>query len=178
MADTINETDIIERLNAAPSVRGFFIAANEIFEQAIDILTQRIFRSDYLAVKSVINPLLDSNGPLGDLTVRLKLLYGLGVVPDKTYHDIERILSIKGFLNSEGFEYQFTDQVILDRIKKLSSVKSAGNMGFDFPPPSSDMDPQLHHLHMSRIQQVIRSSLSLAIVELCNSLNISSPFSV
>ncbi|MGX9416415.1 MltR family transcriptional regulator [Vibrio sp. RC27] len=177
MADTINETYIIEQLNAAPSVRGFFIAADEIFELAIDMLTQRIFRSDYLAVKSVINPLLDSNGPLGDLLVRLKLLYGLGVVPDKTFHDIESILSIKGFLNSERFEYQFTDQVILDRIKNLTAMKSVGNVAFDFPQPSSDMDPQLHQLHMSRIQQVIRSSLSLAIVELCASLNIDSPFS-
>ncbi len=176
MANTINESDIIERLNSAPSVRGFFIVAAEIFEQAIDVLTQRIFRNDYLAVSVVVNPLLGTSGPLGDVSVRLKLLFGLGVIPDKIYHDIESLLKIKHFLNNDGFEYQFTDHAILDPIKKLSVMKAVGSMAFDFPQPNSDMDPELYQLHMSRIQQVIRSSLSLGIVEICNKLDIDSPF--
>ncbi len=176
MANTIDETSIIERLNAAPSVRGFFIAAAGIFEDAIDVLTQRIFRSDYLAVKSVVNPLLDSSGPLGDLSVRLKLLYGLGVIPDKTYNDIDILLKIKNFLNNDGYDYEFTDQVILEKVKKLAAMKSVGAMPFDLSQPNSDMDPELHQLHMCRIQAVVRSSLSLAIVDICNELNIDSPF--
>ncbi|NMT18604.1 MltR family transcriptional regulator, partial [Vibrio parahaemolyticus] len=53
MADNINETEIIERLNSAPSVRGFFIAAVDVFNDSIDGLVQRIFRKDNFAVQSV-----------------------------------------------------------------------------------------------------------------------------
>lgn len=58
MADKLNETEIIERLNNAPSVRGFFIAAVDIFNDSIDALIQRIFRKDNFAVQSVVGPLL------------------------------------------------------------------------------------------------------------------------
>lgn len=72
MADRINESDIIERLNSAHSVRGFFITTVEVFNEAIDALMQRIFRKDNFAVQSVVGPLLQDSGPLGNLSVRLK----------------------------------------------------------------------------------------------------------
>jgi len=105
MTDNINETEIIERLNSAPSVRG-----------------------------------------LGDLSVRLKLLFGLGVLSDDIYHDIEDIIKLKNQLNSDASDYEFTDSNILEPIKKLNLVKNMG-MG-----------------------------LSLAIVDICNELGKESPF--
>src|SRR5690606_10358539 len=107
MAEKINETDILERLNEAPSVRGFFITTVEVLAQAIDTLMQRIFRKDNFAVQSVVGPLLDDTGPLGNLSVRLKLLYGLGVIADDVYHDIETIIKLRNQLNSDGTEYVF-----------------------------------------------------------------------
>ncbi len=65
MADNINETEIIERLNSAPSVRGFFIATVDVFNDSIDGLVQRIFRKDNFAVQSVVDPLLQDSGPAG-----------------------------------------------------------------------------------------------------------------
>lgn len=176
MADTINETEIIERLNSAPSVRGFFIVAAELIEQSIFFLTQRIFRNEYLAVKSVVDPLLESSGPLGELSVRIKLLYGLGVISDKTYYDIDALLKMKSFLNSESREYEFTDPEIVTPLKKLSVMQEVGSLILNQPQPDSDMDEDLRQLHMNRIQQMIRSSLSLGIVEICNQINIDSPF--
>ncbi len=35
-----------------------------------------VFRKDDYAVKYAVEPLLDGDGPLGDLSVRLKLIYG------------------------------------------------------------------------------------------------------
>lgn len=88
MAEKINESDILERLNQTHTVRGFFITTVDVLTEAIDALMQRIFRKDNFAVKSVVEPLLHDTGPLGDLTVRLKLLFGLGVIPDEVFHDI------------------------------------------------------------------------------------------
>lgn len=70
MAQKIDEIDILEQLNNAPSVRGFFITTVDILTQAVDALMQRIFRKDNFAVQSVVGPLLDDTGPLGNLSVR------------------------------------------------------------------------------------------------------------
>jgi mannitol operon repressor len=178
MVDKVNEADIIERLHAAPSVRGFFIATVDIFEEAIDSLVQRIFRSDYLAVKAVINPLLGSSGPLGDLTVRIKLLFGLGVVSDPVFHDIDAMIRLRNQLNNDATEYKFTDSEILLPIKKLNAIKKMGSLEFEPPQPSGELDLEFYQLQLARQEQVIKSSLSLMIVDICNDLNIDSPFTM
>lgn len=176
MAEQINETDIIERLNSAPSVRGFFITTVEVFNDAIDALIQRVFRKDNFAVQSVVGPLLHDSGPLGNLSVRLKLLFGLGVLPDDIYHDIEDIIKLRNQLNSDGSEYDFTDPQILVPIKKLNLVAKMGMVQLDVLEPDGDIDLGFYQLQLQRQQQIIKSGLSLAIVEICNELNKESPF--
>ncbi|AIW12972.1 MltR family transcriptional regulator [Vibrio tubiashii] len=176
MADKINETDIIERLNSAPSVRGFFIAAVDVFNDSIDALMQRIFQKDNFAVQSVVGPLLHDSGPLGDLSVRLKLLFGLGVLPNDVYHDIEDIIRIKNELNSDAADYQFTDPNVLQPIKKLNLVKKMGMVQLEVAEPDDDIDLDFYQLQLQRQQQIIKSGLSLAIVEICNELDKESPF--
>lgn len=176
MADQLNENEIIEQLNSASSVRGFFIASADIFEIAIDILMQRIFLKNNFAVQSVVGPLLHDSGPLGDLSVRLKLLYGLGVLPDAIYHDIERILQLKNQLNNDGTEYTFTDPKILEPIKQLNLVKKMGMVQLEVTQPDVDIDLEFYQLQLQRQQQIIKSGLSLAIVEICNELDKESPF--
>lgn len=156
MADKLNETEIIERLNNAPSVRGFFIAAVDIFNDSIDALIQRIFRKDNFAVQSVVGPLLQDSGPLGDLSVRLKLLYGLGVLPDNVYHDIEDIIKIKNTLNSDASDYEFTDPNILEPITKLNLVQSLGMVQLQVSEPDDDIDLEFYQLQLQRQQQIIK----------------------
>ncbi|MCG9682012.1 MltR family transcriptional regulator [Vibrio sp. Isolate23] len=176
MADNINETEIIERLNSAPSVRSFFIATVDVFNDSIDGLVQRIFRKDNFAVQSVVGPLLQDSGPLGDLSVRLKLLFGLGVLPDDIYHDIEDIIKLKNQLNSDASDYEFTDPNILEPIKKLHLVKKMGMVQLEVSEPDDDIDLEFYQLQLQRQQQIIKSGLSLAIVDICNELGKESPF--
>ncbi len=176
MADQFNETEIIEKLNSTPSVRGFFIAAVEVLNNAIDTLMQRIFRKDNFAVQSVVGPLLEDTGPLGNLSVRLKLLFGLGVLPDAIYHDIEKVIKLKNRLNNDAKEYLFSDPQILEAIQKISLVQQMGMLQFELIQPDGDVDLSFYQLHLQRQQQVIKSGLSLAIVEICNHLDKESPF--
>ncbi|PJC86778.1 MltR family transcriptional regulator [Vibrio sp. HA2012] len=176
MTDVFNETDIIEKLNSTPSVRGFFITTVEILEEAIDALMQRIFRKDNFAVQSVVGPLLHDSGPLGNLPVRLKLLYGLGVIPDDIYHDIEDIIRLRNELNNDAQEYQFTDPAILVAIKKMSLLKSMNMAQLNVASPSEETDSEFYQLQLLRQQRIIKSGLSLAIIEICNELNKDSPF--
>lgn len=137
---------------------------------------QRIFRKDNFAVQSVVGPLLQDSGPLGDLSVRLKLLFGLGVLPDDIYHDIEDIIKLKNHLNSDASDYEFTDPNILDPIKKLHLVKKMGMVQLEVNEPDDDIDLEFYQLQLQRQQQIIKSGLSLAIVEICNELGKESPF--
>ncbi|MBF4190326.1 hypothetical protein ISX56_34390, partial [Serratia ureilytica] len=49
-------------------------------DEAINVLVVQVFRKDDYAVKYAVEPLLSGSGPLGELSVRLKLMYGLGVI--------------------------------------------------------------------------------------------------
>ncbi|WP_330961742.1 MltR family transcriptional regulator [Photobacterium sp. 53610] len=171
-----HEADIIERLNEANTVRGFFIATVEILEEAVDRLIQRIFRKDDFAVKSVVEPLLHDSGPLGELTVRLKLLYGLGVIAQPVYQDIERCLRIRDMLNRDGSEYSFTDPKIIKEIKALHQANVMCVAQLDMAPISEDIDLSFYQMQMARQEQVVKSTLALAISGIATELNKDSPF--
>ncbi|WP_086980679.1 MltR family transcriptional regulator [Vibrio aphrogenes] len=176
MSEELNETDILERLQQSPTVRGFFIQTVEIFNESIDALIKRIFRKDNFAVQSVVGPLLQDSGPLGDITVRLKLLFGLGVLPDDIYHDIEDIIKIRNKLNSDGSEYEFTDPSIIAYLQGLKLIKRMNMVSLHVAEPDDDIDLSFYQMQLQRQQQVIKSGLSLAIVEICNELKKDSPF--
>jgi mannitol operon repressor len=46
----------------------------------------------------------------------------------------------------------------------------------DVTTPDQDMDSEFYQLQLLRQQRIIKSSLSLAIIEMCNALNKESPF--
>ncbi|MGF1787254.1 MltR family transcriptional regulator [Photobacterium swingsii] len=176
MAHSDLESDILERLNNSPTARGFFMASVEVFDESVDRLIQRVFRKDDFAVKSVVEPLLDTSGPLGQLPVRLKLLFGLGVVSHDIYHDIEQFIQLRDFLNTQGSEYEFTDPVILSSIKELKVIQKMGVVQLEIAPLTDDVDLQFYQMQMARQQQVIKSSLALSIATLCQELDKDSPF--
>ena len=75
-------------------------------------------------VQSVIEPLLNESGPLGDLSDRLKVLVGIGVVPCDIYHDIDYILHTKESLNIDIEEHNFTDTNIITALESLKLVNN------------------------------------------------------
>jgi hypothetical protein len=89
------ENRVLERLNAGKTVRSFLIAAVELLTEAVNILVLQVFRKDDYAVKYAVEPLLDGDGPLGDLSVRLKLIYGLGVLNRQEYEDAELLMALR-----------------------------------------------------------------------------------
>lgn len=176
MTTTVDETEVIEKLNSTTSVRAFFVVAVSVFNEAVDGLMHRIFQKDNFAVQSVVGPLLHDTGPLGDVTVRLKLLYGLGVIPDAVYHDIEDIIKLQNRLNSDLADHEFTTPVVLESIHKLRLIQKMGVAKVEVAEPDGDVDLEFYRLQKARQQQVLRSSLALAIVEICHILNKDSPF--
>lgn len=175
MSIQLQENEILEHLNASLTARGFFITSVDIFEQLIQTLIERIFLKNDFAVQSVVGPLLQNTGPLGDLSVRLKLLFGLGVIPNAVYQDIESMVKLKNSLNNDSKEYQFTDAAIIDSIKALQLAKKI-NMDIFNPIEQDESDDVFYKMQLDRQQQVIKSSLALGIIALCEALNKESPF--
>lgn len=116
------ENRVLERLNAGRSVRSFLIAAVELLAEAVNLLVLQVFRKDDYAVKYAVEPLLLGDGPLGELSVRLKLIYGLGVISRHEYEDGELLLALREELNHDSGDYRFTDDEILGPFGELHCV--------------------------------------------------------
>ncbi|PSN07247.1 mannitol operon repressor MtlR [Siccibacter turicensis] len=165
------ENHVLERLNAGKSVRSLIIAAVELLSEAVNILVLQVFRKDDYAVKYAVEPLLDGNGPLGDLAVRLKLIYGLGVLSRAEYEDAELLLALREELNHDGSDYRFTDDEILGPFGELHCVAAL--------PPVPQFDPSdaaLYAMQKQRYLQVVRSTMVLSLTELISGISLKKAF--
>ncbi len=160
------ENRVLERLNAGKTVRSFLIAAVELLTEAVNILVLQVFRKDDYAVKYAVEPLLDGSGPLGDLSVRLKLIYGLGVISRAEYEDAELLMALREELNHDGNEYAFTDDEILGPLGELHCVAA-------LPPTPlfDDSDAELLAMQKLRYQQIVRSTMVLSLTELISRIS-------
>nr|WP_220446296.1 mannitol operon repressor MtlR [Mixta tenebrionis] len=165
------ENQVLERLNAGRSVRSFLIAAVELLSEAVNLLVIQVFRKDDYAVKYAVEPLLLGNGPLGELSVRLKLIYGLGVISRQEYEDCELLMALREELNHDGTEYRFSDDEILGPFGELHCVSA-----WPPRPDFSDDDAQLRAMQQQRYQQVLRSTMVLSLTELISRISLKQAF--
>lgn len=164
------ENRVLERLNAGKSVRSLLIAAVGLLSEAVNNLVMQVFRKDDYAVKYAVEPLLDGNGPLGELSVRLKLIYGLGVITRAEYEDCELLMALREELNHDGSDYAFTDDEILGPFGELYCVSALP------PVPELVDDPELAAMQRQRYQQVVRSTMVLSLTELIARIGLKKAF--
>lgn len=158
------ENRVLEKLNAGKTVRSFLMTAVELLAEALDILVVQVFRKDDYAVKYAVEPLLNGSGPLGDLTVRLKLIYALGVISRHEYEDAELLMALREELNYDGEDYRFTDDEILGPFGELHCVT-------ELPPAPTflkpgEADESLIVMQRQRYQQIVRSTMVLSVTGL------------
>ncbi|WP_164975515.1 MltR family transcriptional regulator [Providencia rettgeri] len=159
------ENQILERLNGRPEVHLFFQEVVSLITQAIDKLMLKVFRKDDYAVKYAVEPLLTGSGPLGELSVRLKLLFALGAITRETYEDIELFLALNQSLLSSDLNLDYIDDEISGSIKMLHCMGPLPEM-MRFDQPEDMVDTQLIELQKQRFQQMIKSSLVLSVTAL------------
>lgn len=158
------ENRVLEKLNAGKSVRSFLMTAVELLAEALDILVVQVFRKDDYAVKYAVEPLLTGNGPLGDLSVRLKLMYALGVISRHEYEDAELLMALREELNYDGEDYRFTDDEILGPFGELHCVAALPPVPTFLKP--GEADESLIAMQQQRYQQIVRSTMVLSITGL------------
>ncbi|HEY5716720.1 MAG TPA: MltR family transcriptional regulator [Psychromonas sp.] len=171
------DVDVVETLSEAETAYDFFTASFDLFEDAVDILIQNVFRKDDYAVKYAVEPLLSSNGPLAHLAIRIKLLYGLGLLSQNSYQDIETFIELKDFVKSDDNEsIELTAPVIIERLKSIRAMASIVPPNLYEPQPEESS----HYIVQMKLEQhkrVIKSSLILAITEIIKELHRETPLS-
>ncbi len=155
------ENRVLERLNAGRSVRSFLIATLDLLAEAVNLLVLQVFRKDDYAVKYAVEPLLLGDGPLGELSVRLKLVYGLGILSRHEYEDCELLLALREELNHDPTEYRFTDDEILGPFRELHCV-----LAWPPRPDFTQDDEALRSMQQQRYLQMVRSTMVLSLTEL------------
>jgi len=160
------ETDIIERLTHTKTLRGYFICAVDILNAGIDILVQTLFRQDDFAVTNVVKPLLEVSGPLYGLSVRLKLIFGLGLISQSLYQDITKIVNVRDLLNKSDAEYSFTSPDVLFLVSQIQSVQEIADLNSMLPKIEEEVDPIVKEMQLHRRKQIVESTLSLAIANM------------
>lgn len=169
------ENRVLESLNAAQSVRDFMLMAVELLAEAVGMLMLQVFRRDDYAVKYAVEPLLSGSGPLGELSVRLKLIYGLGMISRREYEDTELLMALAEELAYDQQAYRFTDDEILGPIGEFHCIPALPS-----PPQlpvGGDADDQLlTAMQQQRYQQMVRSTLVLSLTELIANIRLKKAF--
>lgn len=170
-AQTI-ENQVLECLNSGKTPGDLLVMTVSLLGEAVDKLLLQVFRKDDYAVKYVVEPLLHRHGPLGELPVRLKLLYGLGVMSRADYEDCELLLALCDELSRSEKRWCFTDDSIR---AALEALHCAGTVPV-LPQCSIQSDARLAAMQQQRYQQMIRSSIVLALTELISRISTHRPF--
>ncbi len=167
------ENKVLEKLNAGKTVRSFLIAAVDLLAEALNVLVVQVFRKDDYAVKYAVEPLLSGAGPLGELSVRLKLMYGLGVISRHEYEDAELLMALREELNHDGSEYRFVDDEILGPFGELHCVAALPPVPTFLQP--GEADELLIAMQHQRYQQMVRSTMVLSLTELIAGIGAKQP---
>ncbi|SEQ01092.1 MltR family transcriptional regulator [Basfia succiniciproducens] len=169
-----SEDPIYEKLNETTSIRGFITACVAIFDESVDQLINRVFRKTDFAVKSVVDSLFINSGPLFDLSIRLKVLLGLGIISHETFMDINAFIQLKEALNNDGKEYEFFDPIIISFIQGLNVRQDKSFLNLDTKIDGTK-DSLLYQVKVLRREKLIRSYLILSVTDLYAQLQVESP---
>ena len=169
----ISDDLIYEKLNDAVSIRGFVTATVSLFDDEVDRLINKVFRKNDFAVQSVVESLFETSGPLAALSIRLKVLLGLGVISNEVFEDVTAFLELKEQLNNDVDEHHFADELILSFTRELQLFKDKALLPKD--EAIFDLSTLVGKMKQQRKENLVRSCLILTVTEICRQLAIESP---
>lgn len=169
------QDDFIGQLSEVSSLRGFLAISVYQISQSIEQLIYKVFHKDDFALKSVVDSLFTNQGPLTDLSVRLKLLLGLGVIELPLFEDINSFLQLKREISDSASDYGFSDELIVVFLKKLN-YRYLVDIELDLVKiDKSNSDSLLLQLQKNRFEKSIRSYLIIIMTKIIERLDIESP---
>ncbi|PMP15669.1 transcriptional regulator [Vibrio tasmaniensis] len=159
---TTHESDLLEELAESANAAECLLCAYDVLEDMLDALLKSIFYKDDYAVKFVVDPLLTTDGPLGEILVRTKLLLGLGVISKEVYDDIEVFVTLKEWVNIQEGQVNFWDQDVVFELNRINAIQKM--MPIDYAPELVEgMSDDMKRMFLERHFQKVRSTIVLAV---------------
>lgn len=160
-----NETELLEALSDAKDASECLLAAYDALDDTLDAVINTIFHKDDHSVKYVVEPLLKSDGPLGDISVRAKLLLGLGVISKTVFDDIEVFVTLKEWTKFQDSEVSFTEVDVIFELNKVGAIQNSMPIVYD-EAMVEGLDDLMLTMYQERHYQRVKSTIILAITEL------------
>ncbi len=164
------ESELLDAISEATDPDEILRAAFDALDDTLDLLLRTMFYQDDFSVKYLVNSLLTTDGPLGDMMVRAKLLLALGLIDKTTYQDLDIFTNLKAWTKLSDKSISFTDQDIIFELNRLSPIKRNLLIEFDQGLIKNLEEPMLK-MHLSRHQEKVRSMIILAVIELIEILS-------
>ncbi|CAH0529457.1 MltR family transcriptional regulator [Vibrio hippocampi] len=166
-----NEAELLEVISQAASAAAVFRAAYHALNDAVGSLMQRQFKQKDCSVQFVVDPLMHSSGPLGDMKIRSKLLLGLGVINKEAYEDIEVFVELKEWNESINEDYDFTHPKVLTALRGIKAIKRSMPIEYD-PSMMQGLSESMLQMFVRRHNQKVQSTIVLAITDLVGQLSV------
>lgn len=168
-----DESELLEVISQADSPSAVLSAAFHALDDAVGAVMQVMLSRSGQSVQYIVDPLMTTQGPLGNIKVRAALLLGLGVMSREVYADLEVFLRLKEY--SEGSEKltSFTDLYVLTELRGVEAIKRTMPIEYD-PSMISGLSDSMMTMFIERHNQKVRSTIVLAITELVEQLRIGS----
>ncbi|KGY11824.1 mannitol operon repressor [Vibrio tubiashii] len=167
---TNQESELLEELAQSANAAECLLCAYDVLEDMLDALLNSIFHKDDYAVKFVVDPLLTSDGPLGEILVRIKLLLGLGVISKEVYDDIEIFVTLKEWVKVQEGKVNFWDKDIIFELNRINAVRETMLIEFSSDIVES-MPEDMKPMFLERHFQKVRSTIVLAINDIHQKLS-------
>ncbi|CAK2091559.1 mannitol operon repressor [Vibrio crassostreae] len=164
-----HETELLEALSEAESAGACLMAAYDALDDTVDAVLKNIFKKDDTAIKFVVEPLLNSGGPLGEIMIRAKLLLGLGVISKELYDDLEVFVTLKEWAKIQGDDTSFTEVDIIFELNKVHAIQRIMPIEYDVEMVETMSGPMLE-MFLGRHNQKVKSTIVLAITDIITTL--------
>lgn len=124
LMELIGETEHIEAFRnvlefrkniSSETDRGLVLMSVAYIDERLSVLLERYFVDD----SKVIKALFDATGPLGTFSSKLKLAYGLGLLPKNIYIDCNKIRKIRNSFAHDSKPISFGDEPIKSQTHAL-----------------------------------------------------------
>lgn len=164
-----NEVELLEALSEAENASQCLLAAYDALNNTIDNVLKSIFYKNDYSVKFVVAPLLDNDGPLGDIMIRAKLLLGLGVIEKTMHDDINIFVTLRDWVKIQDGQVDFTEQNIIYELNKVTAIAQIMPIEFE-PEIFQTLNGTILDMFLERHHQKVKSTIALAITEMINLL--------
>jgi DNA-binding MltR family transcriptional regulator len=165
---TLNEDDVLEKLEAQNDLVSFISVAHDILLSGIRQFLPSLFvNNDEEILEYAVKPLLARSGPLDDIDVALRLIYALGKMDKWLYADIACFSQFCDFVQGSKTKLHFYDDLTYDFMANLNVITRNETL---FNSIKSMKFSDFNLYSETRYGNMVKTALTLAVTSLLKEL--------